>query len=252
MVRSKPVVSLMLEGGAASTRTGRPSRSNRAASSVTLQPSALAVPCARRSWATPKPWGVWAAQSRLRSGVARMVPSSTSLIVSVTGVAATMPAPSCIARSRAVTQAASRAGSTRQRAPSWISTASASAGKASSPRLTDSCRVSPPRIHSTGRSGRAAATRAPIASASWGWPTTPIQRIAGQARAASRVQASTGRPARGSRSLLRSAPMRRPLPAAAISRCTSSSLLTEESGPSPYNQAEAQFPARPERCVQCF
>ena len=38
MVRSKPVVSLMLEGGASSTRTGRPSRSNRAASSVTFQP----------------------------------------------------------------------------------------------------------------------------------------------------------------------------------------------------------------------
>jgi hypothetical protein len=31
MVRSKPVVSLMLEGGDASTRTGRPSRSNRPA-----------------------------------------------------------------------------------------------------------------------------------------------------------------------------------------------------------------------------
>ena len=49
-------------------------------------------------------------------------------------------------------------------------------GRAARPRRTDCCRVSPPRIHCTGRSGLASATIAATASASTVWPTMPIQR----------------------------------------------------------------------------
>ena len=50
-----------------------------------------------------------------------------------------------------------------------------------------------------------------------------------------KVQAGTGLSNNGNSSLLRSAPMRRPLPAAAISRCTSDSCGRQGDGP-PYNQ----------------
>ena len=174
MVRSKGVVILRLEGGASITRTGQPSRSNKEASSVTLQPSSLARRWAWRSRSTPKPWGVWAPQSWLRSGVPLIVPlASTCLIVSVTRVAAITASP---ARTAAPQRAIS-SGSTRQRAPSWINTSWAPAGRASRPRLTDSWRVSPPSIQTTGRSGWAASTRARIAAPSTGWPTRPIQLI---------------------------------------------------------------------------
>jgi len=63
MVKSKGVVSLILEGGASSTCTARPRRSNRAASSVTLQPWARAMAWASRNCWTGNPWGVWAAHN---------------------------------------------------------------------------------------------------------------------------------------------------------------------------------------------
>ncbi len=95
------MVILMFSEDPGTSRTGWPSRSTRALSSVARNPSRRAWAWASRKRSARNAWGVWAAQSRPRSGVSTSQPSrSATLIVSVTGTATTAPPDSAASHHR--------------------------------------------------------------------------------------------------------------------------------------------------------
>src|SRR5216110_999402 len=138
--KSSPVVTLRLYGESGTTSTGKPARSHSSASSVGAASPFASPAYARSIMARGNPCGVCARQSRFRRTVFVIRSCSTSLTVSLTGIAATAPTP---ARALASTPSiVSRV--TNGRAASWTSTTVAWGGSAPRPARTDWARVAPP------------------------------------------------------------------------------------------------------------
>jgi hypothetical protein len=133
--RSPGRVTFRLAGEPSTTATGMPSASQRAASSVTSRPPALANNS--NSSSRRNACGVCAAHRPARSTVRAIRPASTSFSVSATGTAA-IAAPTSRA---AATQASKSAAGASGRAPSWTTTTPV-AGAAANPAATESCRRS--------------------------------------------------------------------------------------------------------------
>ena len=174
------------------------------------KPSAWATRWARRISSTVKAWGVCTARRVARSGVATTCQSSlTCLMVSTAGMAA-MPVP---VLSTASMQRRMVASSTRQRAPSWMSTLLASAGRACRPFHTESCRVAPPETMFTRSCISPEASRAAcMAFLSSSRATTTMPSATAVKALAARQM--TGSPWSSSSTLFLPAPIREPLPPA--------------------------------------
>ena len=207
MRRSSRVVILRLPGSEPTIRTIPPARSTSQASSVASASSSSDADRARSSAARRNTCGVCTAHSRDRDSVRCTVrPSSpTSLIVSVTGVAA-ITASTSGARSSSRSACSNSCGVASGRAASWTITGSPDAQAASAAR-TECERCSPPATAIV-PSGAASSSSAGSAI------TTAV--TAATARSAATLHSSMGRPQSGTSALGRPDPRRSPLPAATI------------------------------------
>src|SRR6266550_2641008 len=163
--KSSPVVTLRLYGESGTTSTGNPARSHSSASSVGAASPFASPAYARSIMARGNPWGVCARHRRSRVTVRVIRLCSTSLTVSLTGIAATAPTPSrALARTPSIVSRV-----TNGRAASWTSTTTTWGGSAPSPARTDWARVTPPATspsrsptslpsHSGGRASNPAGT----------------------------------------------------------------------------------------------
>ncbi|CAK7287627.1 hypothetical protein SGPA1_50593 [Streptomyces misionensis JCM 4497] len=201
------------------------------ASSVT---SSVTVSWARSRVARSKPWGVWTARSRARSGVATTgsgapgsPAGSTSLTVSASGSAGTTAG----APSRTASMTASTVSTgTRGRAASWTRTTPYWGGRAASPSRTDSWRLSPPGT--TTKSvlagpppgvppGSACASSRDLTSAEPSGGATTITRETWREAASARTAwMSMGVPFSARSALGAPGPSRTPRPAAGITAAT--------------------------------
>src|SRR4051812_25299101 len=153
------------------------------------------------------PCGVCTRRSSSRTSAPETMPSGpTTTVVSMTGrTGTTALAPSA----RAASTRSTTSGGVSGRAASWTRTTSASSPAAARPARTDAVRVAPPSTRRTSPPSTAAkASRSPAGTVTRTSATPP-------ARSVSTAQQTSGRPASGTSAFGRSAPRRRPLPAAA-------------------------------------
>ncbi len=211
--RSAGTVTLGFGNGPTTSLTGWPINSHAAVSSVTTNPFARTAVSAWRMTGTRNVCGVCTDQRRERSTVfCTNVPPSDSLIVSVTGCAATA-APTSRAASMV---AAINCSEVHGRAPSWMATISECGLNACKPFHTESWRSLPPATNRC-------AFRKPYLSAnsaSTGCIISRTTRTISSIQAAlsnrCHVWAITGRPASSRKSLSTFGPMRVPAPAATM------------------------------------
>ena len=206
------ILKFSLEPG--TTRTGWPSASTSAASSVASRPAARACACASRSSPTEKACGVCASQSARRSTVpSRKRSGETLLMVSWTGTAASA-APW---RRASASTRSTRAVVANGRAPSWMTTYSMSSGRARRPAATESCRSRPPatagrQVLQPKRSRIPERKRARCVRGRTGW-IRAMRRLAAKM---AMVCASSGCPPRSMKVFGVLKPMREPRPAAGM------------------------------------